>query len=85
MTSPIEYAAIKAGVIAATRWLAKYHSGKNIRVNCVSPGGILDGQPDKFVQRYRTVAQNGILKANQIATAVIFLLTPEAEAINGQI
>ena len=85
MTSPIEYAAIKAGVIAATRWLAKYHSGKNIRVNCISPGGIIDGQPDEFLQRYRASCTNfGMLKADQIATTIVFLLTPEAEAINGQ-
>ena len=85
MTSPIEYTAIKAGVIAATRWLAKYYSGKNMRINCISPGGILDGQPDEFLQRYRDSCSNfGMLKADQIASAVVFLLMPEAEAINGQ-
>ncbi len=85
MTSPIEYSAIKAGVIAITRWLAKYHSGRNIRVNCVSPGGILDSQPDEFLKRYRASCSNfGMLKADQIAAAVVFLLTPAADAINGQ-
>ena len=39
MSSPIEYAAIKSGIISITRWLAKYHANKGIRVNCVSPGG----------------------------------------------
>lgn len=85
MTSPIEYAAIKAGVIAASRWLAKYYSGKNMRINCISPGGILDGQPYEFLQRYRASCSNfGMLKADQIASTVVFLLTSEAEAINGQ-
>ena len=38
MTSPIEYSAIKAGVISITKWLAKYYKNKNIRINCISPG-----------------------------------------------
>ena len=42
MTSPIEYSAMKAGIISLTKWLAKYYRNKNIRVNCISPGGIKD-------------------------------------------
>ena len=53
MTSPLEYSAIKAGVISLTKWLARYYSGYSIRVNCVSPGGILAGQPETFLKRYR--------------------------------
>lgn len=85
MTSPVEYAAIKAGVIATTRWLAKYYSGKNIRVNCVSPGGVLDDQPEEFLRRYRQSCTNyGMLNSGQVASTVVFLLSSAAEAINGQ-
>jgi len=85
MTSPVEYAAIKAGVIAITRWLAKYHSDQNIRVNCISPGGILDNQETAFVGRYRESCTNiGMLTGEQVASAVTFLLSPAAAAINGQ-
>ena len=85
MTSPIEYAAIKAGLISITRWLAKYHSGQNIRVNCVSPGGVADGQPDEFLWRYRESCTNfGMLTGEQVAPAIVFLLSTAAEAINGQ-
>jgi len=85
MSSPIEYAAIKAGVIAITRWLAKYHTGQNIRVNCISPGGVLDGQPPDFLLRYRESCTNiGMLSGEHVAAAVAFLLSPAAEAINGQ-
>lgn len=85
MGSPIEYAAIKAGIISITRWLAKYYANQNIRVNCVSPGGVLDNQPKDFLQRYRKSCTNiGMLSAEQIAAVVVFLLTPDAAAINGQ-
>ena len=85
MYSPIEYTAIKAGIISITKWLAKYYSGNSIRVNCVSPGGIESGQPDIFTQRYRESCTNfGMLTSDQVAGTVCFLLTYQAEAINGQ-
>ena len=85
MTSPIEYAAIKSGVIAITRWLAKYYSNTGIRVNCVSPGGILDQQPESFLLRYRDSCTNiGMLDAADVAETIVFLLSNDAGAINGQ-
>jgi NAD(P)-dependent dehydrogenase (short-subunit alcohol dehydrogenase family) len=85
MSSPIEYAAIKSGIISITRWLAKYAANQNIRVNCVSPGGILDAQPEEFLRRYRQSCTNiGMLSAEQVASAIAFLLSPGAAAINGQ-
>jgi len=85
MSSPIEYAAIKAGIISLTRWLAKYSANQNIRVNCVSPGGILDAQPVEFLRRYRQSCTNiGMLSADQVASVIVFLLSSGAAAINGQ-
>ena len=84
MSSPIEYAAIKSGIISITKWLAKYHHDLNIRVNCVSPGGILDKQPKIFLERYRKSCANiGMLSSDQVASAILFLLSPAAAAING--
>lgn len=85
MGSSVEYAAIKAGVIALTRWLAKYHRNQGIRVNCVSPGGILDQQPALFLERYRADCTNiGMLDGMDVAAAIVFLLSEGARAINGQ-
>lgn len=84
MTSPVEYAAIKSGIIAITRWLAKYFANQGIRVNCVSPGGVLDDQPSVFLERYRQSCTNiGMLSADQVASAIVYLLSPQAAAING--
>ncbi|WP_413683847.1 oxidoreductase [Prochlorococcus sp. MIT 1011] len=85
MNSPIEYSAIKAGIIAITKWLAKYYSNKNIRVNCVSPGGILDNQNESFLKKYRKSCTNiGMLSSAHVADAVVFLLSSSSIAINGQ-
>ena len=53
MVSPIEYSAIKSGIISVTKYLAKLYKNKNIRVNCISPGGIKNNQPKKFLQSYK--------------------------------
>ena len=86
MHSPIEYSAIKAGIISITKWLAKYYSNQNIRVNCVSPGGILDNQPESFLDRYSKSCTNiGMLSAEEhIADTIIFLISDKSSAINGQ-
>lgn len=85
MSSPVEYSAIKAGIIAITKWLAKYHANKGIRVCCVSPGGIIDNQPQDFLDRYRKSCTNiGMLSAGHVASTISFLLSKDAEAINGQ-
>lgn len=85
MTSPIEYSATKAGIIAVTRWLAKYHRNLGISVNCISPGGILDQQPESFVDRYRaSCTSKGLLDAADLVGTATFLLSDSARFINGQ-
>jgi len=85
MHSPIEYSAIKSGIIAITRWLAKRYRQQNIRVNCVSLGGILDQQHESFLQRYQASCNSkGMLDAQDVAGAILFLLSEESAFITGQ-
>jgi NAD(P)-dependent dehydrogenase (short-subunit alcohol dehydrogenase family) len=85
MTSPIEYTAVKSGIISLTSWLAKYYKNKNIRVNCVSPGGILDQQPQSFLKKYRnSCTSKGMLDPTDVAGIVLFLLSDQSKYINGQ-
>ena len=84
MTSPAEYTAVKHGIIGLTKYLAKYYSGMGIRVNCVSPGGIRDEQPESFQARYReSCTSKGLLDSSDISGAVSFLLSPSAASITG--
>jgi len=85
MTVPVEYAAIKAGIIHLTRYLAKYLKSKNIRVNCISPGGILDSQPKVFLKKYKEKCINkGMLDAKDLNSALDFLLSSDSKFVNGQ-
>jgi NAD(P)-dependent dehydrogenase (short-subunit alcohol dehydrogenase family) len=84
MTSPIAYTAIKSGVIGITRYLAKYLKGTGLRVNCLSPGGILDAQPESFLERYRaSCTTKGMLDAEDLTGALLFLLSEQSTYVNG--
>ncbi len=86
MTMPVEYAAIKGGVINLTRYLASYLGEYNIRVNCISPGGVFNGQPAELVKSYskKTVAGKGMLDKNDLAGTLLFLLSDASKHITGQ-
>lgn len=85
MTTPVEYAAIKSAVIHLTRYMAKYFKGSNLRVNCISPGGILDGQPESFLSAYNSFGlSKGMLDVEDLMGAMVFLLSDMSKFVNGQ-
>ena len=85
MNSAAAYSAIKGGIINFTRYLASYCGKDNIRVNCVSPGGIFDNQNPIFVERYNAKCpMKRMGTPEDIAPAVSFLLSDEAKYITGQ-
>lgn len=85
MTTPVEYAAIKSGLIHLTKYMAAYFKGKNIRVNTLSPGGILDNQPESFLIKYKNNSLNkGMLNASDLKGTLIFLLSDMSKFVNGQ-
>jgi len=85
MTTPVEYAAIKSGMLHLTKYMAKYFKGKNIRVNAISPGGILDGQPREFLSEYnQKCLTKGMLDGCDLSGTLVFLLSDMSMYINGQ-
>ena len=49
---PVTYSVTKSAVLGFTRYLATYWTGKNIRVNALTLGGVFSGHDDEFVKRY---------------------------------
>jgi NAD(P)-dependent dehydrogenase (short-subunit alcohol dehydrogenase family) len=85
MTTPVEYALIKSGVIQLTRYIAQYYKGAGVRCNVVSPGGIADGQPESFVRNYDAMcAGKGMLDPQDIAGVMVFLLSDYSMYVDGQ-
>ena len=85
ITVPVEYAAIKSGLIHLTRYMAKYFKGMNIKVNTLSPGGIFDNQPESFLNNYKNNCLNkGILDKSDLKGTIVYLLSDMSKYINGQ-
>lgn len=85
MTMPVEYAVIKSSLIHLTKYLAKILKGKNIQVNCISPGGILDGQDELFLDSYnKNCINKGMLNPEDIYGAIKFLISNDSCFVNGQ-
>ena len=86
MDSPIEYSIIKAGVCHMTRYMAKYLANTGIRANAIAPGGILDKQPQSFLDKYKKYCTSkGMLNPEDLCGTLIFLLSEASLYINGQI
>jgi len=85
MTMPVEYAAIKSALQHVSSYVAAYMKGTQFRVNCVSPGGILDGQNAKFLADYKKHCNSkGMLDADDVVPIVLFLLSDASKYIVGQ-
>lgn len=84
------YAASKAGIIGLTQTLAKEFADKGITVNAVAPGFIgtdmLKSVPDNIIEKILAQIPMGRLgKPEEIASAVTYLVSPEAGYITGQV
>ena len=85
MTMPVEYAAIKSAVIHLTKYFAQYFKGHGVRVNCLSPGGILDRQPEEFLRKYNAYGNvKGMLDPSDVAGVLMFLLSDASQLMTGQ-
>ena len=68
-----------------TKYYATYFAKDNIRINCLSPGGIFNGQDEKFVAKYNRLTPLGRMgKPNEIVGASLFLASNASSYITGQ-
>tara|TARA_Y100000992_G_scaffold301136_1_gene271309 strand:+ start:1799 stop:2533 length:735 start_codon:yes stop_codon:yes gene_type:complete len=83
------YTASKAGIVAMSKTLAIEYAKKNININCVSPGFIKTAMTDKIDDKFKEVIISKIPSARlgkpeDIANAVLFLVSANSDYINGE-
>jgi len=82
---PPDYCFHNAGLIMLTRFMAKKHAGKNIRFNCISPGGLFNHQHEKFIENYCKQVPLGRMANQDDIKGLVVLLSSDAGAyINGE-
>jgi NAD(P)-dependent dehydrogenase (short-subunit alcohol dehydrogenase family) len=85
--TPVQYAAVKAAVLGAVRYLAALWGERGIRVNALVVGGIMSTQRQSpgFTENYsaKTMLRR-MADANEVASAAAFLASEEASYVTGQ-
>ncbi|WP_312922326.1 oxidoreductase [Stutzerimonas nitrititolerans] len=85
MHSPVEYTVAKHGLIGMTKYMAKMFKKEGIRVNAISPGGILAGQPERFLMQYKKrCGTKGMLDSSDLTGALLYLLSDASKYMTGQ-
>jgi NAD(P)-dependent dehydrogenase (short-subunit alcohol dehydrogenase family) len=82
---PPDYFFHNAGLINLTRYLCKIFAGKNINVNSISPGGLFNNQPERFLENYcKKVPLMRMANNDDIKGLVVLLASKAGAYINGE-
>ncbi len=87
----VDYAASKAAIDTFTIGLSKEVAAEGIRVNAIRPGIIetdihaAGGQPDKPKEMASSIPMKRTGQAEEVADAIVYLLSPSASYITGAI
>ena len=81
---PPAYGASKAGVLNLTRYFARLWGPYGVRVNALSPGGVMGGQDPEFLRKYNARVPLRRMAAPEDLTApLVFLASEESRYVTG--
>lgn len=82
---PPAYSVTKGAIISFTKYLAAYWANKNIRVNCLSPGGVQNKQDKHFIKEYSSrTPMKRMAKPKDYAGAIVYLASDAAPYMTGE-
>ncbi len=81
---PPAYGASKAAVVNLTRYLATLWAPHGVRVNALSPGGVLGDQDEEFKRKFcERVPLGKMAKAEDLAGPLLFLASQASSYVTG--
>ena len=85
INNPVNYAFAKGGMIALTRYLAAFLGPYNVRVNCISPGGMrTEDTPSNFDANYASRTPLGrMAEPDDIKGPIVFLASEASRYVTG--
>jgi NAD(P)-dependent dehydrogenase (short-subunit alcohol dehydrogenase family) len=78
------YGASKAGVVNLTKYFSTLWGPRGVRVNTLSPGGVLGGQDDQFKQKYGSRVPLGRMATfDDLKGPLVFLASSASSYVTG--
>ena len=78
------YGASKAGVVSLSKFFATHWADRGLRVNTLSPGGVLGGQDDQFKAKYHArVPMQRMAMADDLKGPLVFLASAASAYVTG--
>jgi NAD(P)-dependent dehydrogenase (short-subunit alcohol dehydrogenase family) len=80
------YSTTKASIHGLTLWLAGYWAGRDATVNTIAPGAVFNGHSEEFQRRVgELIMMNRMAAPDEIADVMLFLCSPQAGYMTGQL
>lgn len=81
---PPAYGASKAAVVNLTKYLAAHWGPYGVRVNALSPGGVLGGQDEEFQAKFgQRVPMGRMARTDELVGPLLFLASDASSYVNG--
>jgi len=82
----ISYSVAKSGMIGLTKFLSTYWPEKNVRSNCLCPGGIKNNQDEIFLSKIKKLIPLGrMANRDEYNSTIVWMLCDESSYMNGAV
>lgn len=84
MVKPVDYVATKSFIPNYTRYLATHYAKQGIRVNCITPHGVENENPEWFKENFARMSPMGRMsRASELNGPFIFLASEASSYMTG--
>lgn len=81
-----DYPYTKGGMIMFSKYLASLFADKNVRVNCIAPGGLFNNQEEPFLSNYiKRVPMGRMANPEDLIGITIYLASDASQYVTGTV